>query len=48
MIERYLERNKSIWEDKNKHSIWLDIELAAARSHGKIKIIPKGVCKSKI
>ena len=36
---------KSIWEDKNKYSIWLEIELAAAEAMEKLKIIPKGVTK---
>ena len=36
---------KNIWEDKNKYSIWLDIELAAAEAMEKYKIIPKGVVK---
>ena len=38
MIERYTRKEiKSIWEDKNKYSLWLEIELAAARSYGKIE-----------
>ena len=46
MIERYTRKEiKSIWEDKNKYSIWLDIELAAAEAMEKFKIIPKGVSK---
>ena len=46
MIERYSRKEiKSIWEDKNKYSIWLDIELAAAEAMEKLKIIPKGVVK---
>ena len=46
MIERYSRKEiKKIWEDKNKYSIWLDIELAAAEAMEKLKIIPKGVCK---
>ncbi len=33
MIERYSRKElKAIWEDYNKYSIWLDIELAAAES----------------
>ena len=33
MIERYTRKEiKSIWEDKNKYSIWLEIELAAAEA----------------
>ena len=46
MIERYTRKEiKSIWEDKNKYSIWLEIELAAAEAMEKFKIIPKGVSK---
>ena len=46
MIERYSRKEiKSIWEDKNKYSIWLDIELAAAEAMEKLKIIPKGVSR---
>ena len=36
---------KNIWDDYNKYSLWLDIELAAAESMEKLKIIPKGVVK---
>ena len=46
MIERYSRKEiKNIWEDKNKYSIWLDIELAAAEAMEKLKIIPRGVSK---
>ena len=46
MIERYTRKEiKSIWEDKNKYSIWLEIELAAAEAMEKLKVIPKGVVK---
>jgi len=46
MIERYSRKEiRNIWEDYNKYSIWLDIELAAAESMEKLKIIPKGVAK---
>ena len=46
MIERYSRKEiKSIWEDYNRYSIWLDIELAAAEAMEKLKIIPKGVVK---
>ena len=46
MIERYSRKEiKNIWEDYNRYSIWLDIELAAAESMEKLKIIPKGVVK---
>ena len=46
MINRYSRKEiKDIWEDYNKYSIWLNIELAAAESMEKLKIIPKGVVK---
>tara|TARA_Y100000591_G_scaffold82968_1_gene69940 strand:+ start:3225 stop:4523 length:1299 start_codon:yes stop_codon:yes gene_type:complete len=46
MINRYSRKEiKDIWEDYNKYSIWLDIELAAAESMEKLKIIPRGVVK---
>ncbi len=46
MIERYSRKEiKAIWEDYNKYSIWLEIELAAAEAMEKLKIIPKGVSK---
>tara|TARA_B100002052_G_scaffold284523_1_gene296505 strand:+ start:1524 stop:2819 length:1296 start_codon:yes stop_codon:yes gene_type:complete len=46
MIERYSRKEiKSIWEDYNRYSIWLNIELAAAEAMEKLKIIPKGVVK---
>ena len=46
MIERYSRKElKIIWEDYNKYSIWLDIELAAAEAMEKLKIIPKGVVR---
>ncbi len=46
MIDRYSRKEiKEIWEDKNKFSIWLDIELAAAEAMEKLKFIPKGVSK---
>ena len=46
MIERYSRKEiKTIWEDHNRYSIWLDIELAAAEAMEKLKIIPKGVVK---
>ena len=46
MIERYSRKElKTIWEDYNKYSIWLDIELAAAEAMEKFKIIPKGTVK---
>ena len=44
MIDRYSRKViKNIWNDKNKYQIWLDIEIAAAQSMEKLKIIPKGV-----
>ncbi len=46
MIARYSRKElKSIWEDYNKYSIWLNIELAAAEAMEKFKIIPRGVVK---
>ena len=46
MIERYSRKEmKNIWDDYNKYSLWLEIELAAAESMEKLKIIPKGVVK---
>jgi adenylosuccinate lyase len=46
MIERYSRKElKVIWEDYNKYSIWLNIELAAAEAMEKLKIIPRGVVK---
>ena len=42
MIERYSRKEiKAIWEDQNKYSIWLDIELAVAEAMEKLKIIQK-------
>ena len=46
MIERYTRKEiKEIWEDYNRYSIWLNIELAAAEAMEKYKVIPKGVVK---
>ena len=46
MIERYSRKEiKNIWDDYNRYTIWLDIELAAAEAMEKLKIIPKGVTK---
>ena len=46
MIERYTRKQiKDIWEDYNRYSIWLNIELAAAEAMEKLKIIPRGVVK---
>ena len=47
MIERYSRKEiRNIWQDYNKYSIWLEIELAAAEAMEKLKIIPKGVVKA--
>jgi adenylosuccinate lyase len=46
MIERYSRKIlKDIWDEKNKYSIWLEIELAAAEAMEKLRIIPKGIAK---
>ena len=46
MIERYSRKElRLIWDDFNKYSIWLDIEIAAAEAMEKLKIIPRGVSK---
>ena len=46
MIERYSRKEiKQIWEDFNRYSLWLSIELAAAEAMEKLKIIPRGVVK---
>ena len=46
MIERYTRKEiKHIWDDHNRYSIWLDIELAAAEAMEKLKITPRGVVK---
>ena len=46
MIERYSRKKiKEVWQDYNRYSIWLKIELAAAEAMEKLKIIPKGVVK---
>ena len=46
MIERYSRKElKNIWEEKNKFSIWLKIEIAVAEAMEKLNIIPKGVSK---
>ena len=46
MIERYSRKElKTIWEDYNKYSIWLTIELAAAEAMEKLRIIPKGISR---
>ena len=50
MIERYSRKEmKNIWDDYNKYSLWLDIELAAAESMEKLKIAMeriKSFCES--
>ena len=44
MINRYSRKElTAIWDEENKYKIWLDIEIAAAESMEKLKIIPKGV-----
>ncbi len=46
MIERYSRKEvKAIWDDYNKYSIWLKIEITAAQAMEKFKIIPRGVTK---
>ena len=46
MIDRYSRKElKDIWEEKNKYTIWLKIELAAAEAMEKLKIIPRGVTR---
>ena len=46
MIDRYSRKElKEIWLDKNRFSIWLKIEIAAAEAMEKFKMIPKGVVK---
>ncbi len=54
MIERYSRKElKVIWDDYNKYSIWLDIELAAAEATAfnnlkKSKVEGKGVLNNRI
>ena len=44
MIDRYSRKEiKKIWAEENKYQIWLDIEIAAAQSMEKLKLIPIGV-----
>ncbi len=46
MIERYSRKElKSIWDEQNKFTLWLRIEIAAAEAMEKYQIIPKGVAK---
>ena len=48
MIERYSRKEiKNIWEDKNKYSIWLKIELAAAEAMEKLRCFKESQVKSK-
>ena len=44
MIKRYSRKEiVEIWKEENKYKIWLDIELAAAQSMEKLKIINNAV-----
>ena len=44
MIKRYSRKEATeIWDEKNKYSIWLEIEIAAAQAMEKLSLIPKGV-----
>ena len=46
MIERYSRKEmKGIWEEENKYSLWLKIEIVAAEAMEKFNIIPRGVAK---
>ncbi len=46
MIDRYSRKEiKNIWDDYNRYSIWLQIELASAEAMEKLNLIPKGVAK---
>ena len=46
MIERYSRKEiKNIWEDYNRYSIWLEIELAAAEAMEKLKLFLKVLLK---
>ena len=46
MINRYSRKEiREIWLDKNRYSLWLKIEIAAAEAMEKYKIIPRGVVK---
>ena len=48
MIERYSRKEiKSIWEDYNKYSLWLEIELAAAESMEKLDYSKRRCKKNK-
>ena len=44
MINRYSRKElRDIRDATNKYQIWLNIEIAAAQSMEKIKVIPSGV-----
>ena len=46
MIERYSRKEiTAIWDDYNKYSLWLNIELAAAEAMEKLMVIPRGITK---
>ena len=47
MIERYSRKNKNIWEDYNRYTIWLNIELAGAEAMEKFKSFLKVKQKDK-
>ena len=49
MIERYSRKEiKSIWEDYNKYSIWLKIEITAAEAMENLRSFKRCCKKSKI
>ncbi|MGA1435610.1 MAG: adenylosuccinate lyase, partial [Candidatus Kapaibacteriota bacterium] len=42
MIQRYTRPEMgSIWEDQNKYSIWLEIEILACEAQSELGLIPK-------
>lgn len=46
MIERYtLPKMGSIWNDQNKFSIWLEIEILACEAQSQLGIIPAEAVK---
>ena len=46
MIERYSRKElKAIWEDYNKYTIWLDIEIHALEGMEKVGIVPVGTAE---
>ena len=48
MIDRYSRKEiKSIWEDYNRYSIWLDIELAAAEAMENLRLFQEELLKVK-